>query len=106
MDRDALDRVIEKCTGGARVALVGLGGAGYILIRSLKESKLIFARRKSQIAIEVCYRIHKQNPESWVFWVHASNASRFQDGYKEIADHMRIPGRDDPNTSTLPIVCR
>ncbi|KAK5100920.1 hypothetical protein LTR70_001042 [Exophiala xenobiotica] len=63
-------------------------------------------RWKSQVAIEACYRTHKRNPESWVFWVHASSASRFQDGYKEIAEHMRIPGRNDPNACILPTVCR
>ena len=106
MDRDALGQALEKCTGGARVALVGLGGTGYIKARSLKSKQAHFVRRKSQIAIEACYRIHKRSPESWVFWVHTSSASRFQDGYKEIAEYMRIPGRNDPNASILPTVCR
>ncbi|KAK5955635.1 hypothetical protein OHC33_003276 [Knufia fluminis] len=40
------------------------------------------------------------------FWVHASSASRFQDGYKEIAARMQIPGGNDPGADISLIVRR
>jgi tetratricopeptide (TPR) repeat protein len=37
----------------------------------------------------------------WVFWVHASNAVRFEQAYREIAAQVELPGRDDPKTDIL-----
>jgi tetratricopeptide (TPR) repeat protein len=57
--------------------------------------------RKSQIAIEYAYRARASLPNMWVFWVHASNADRFKQGYREIATQVELPGRDDPKTDIL-----
>ncbi|KAF7942882.1 uncharacterized protein EAE97_006336 [Botrytis byssoidea] len=65
-----LDLIYEKFTGpGSRAALVGLGGAG-----------------KSQLAIEYAYQARDQSQETWVFWVHASNAARFEQSFRDIAN--------------------
>ncbi|KUL81411.1 hypothetical protein ZTR_10225 [Talaromyces verruculosus] len=40
----------------------------------------------------------------WVFWIHASNAARLEEGYQRIAAVAEIAGRDDPKTSILPLV--
>lgn len=52
--------------------------------------------RKSQIAIEYSYRLRVRSPQTWVFWVHASNTARFEQSYREIANSVKLPGRDDP----------
>ncbi|KAH8727391.1 hypothetical protein GQ44DRAFT_758100 [Phaeosphaeriaceae sp. PMI808] len=70
-----------------RVALVGLGGVG-----------------KSQIAIEYTYRVRESSSQSWVFWVHASNAARFEQAYRDIAAKVELPGRDDPKADILRLV--
>ncbi|KAJ5809181.1 uncharacterized protein N7503_001399 [Penicillium pulvis] len=57
----------------ARLALVGMGGVG-----------------KSQLVIEYCYRTRVTSPETWVFWVHASNAARFEQDYRKIAEQAKI----------------
>ncbi|KAL9605598.1 MAG: hypothetical protein Q9179_001215 [Wetmoreana sp. 5 TL-2023] len=85
---DLLSRVDERCSQRAgRAALVGLGGVG-----------------KSQLAIEYAYRTGDQLPDSWVFWVHASNAARFEQGYRYIADVIKIRGRNDPKVDIFKLV--
>ncbi|KAJ5693379.1 hypothetical protein N7462_002802 [Penicillium macrosclerotiorum] len=92
-DLDFVDRLDERgsilnqvagiCSKpGSGVALVGLGGVG-----------------KSGLVIEYCYRVYEKSPDIWVFWVHASNKSRFELSYKNIAEQAKIPGRQDPNSN-------
>jgi tetratricopeptide (TPR) repeat protein len=61
-------------------------------------------RRKSQLAIEYAYRTRDRSPETWVFWVHASNASRFEQSFREIANYVKIPGRQDSQVNIFQLV--
>ncbi|KAJ5093342.1 hypothetical protein N7456_009203 [Penicillium angulare] len=72
---------------GSRAALVGLGGVG-----------------KSQIAIEYSYRARSESVDKWVFWIHGNNADRFKQGFRDIADQAKIPGRHDPKTNIFELV--
>ncbi|KAJ5806306.1 uncharacterized protein N7503_003908 [Penicillium pulvis] len=72
----------------SRIAFVGLGGVG-----------------KSQLAIECSYRIREQSPDTWVFWVYASNTARFEQSYWEIANRAKITGRHDPQANIFKLVC-
>ena len=60
--------------------------------------------RKSQLAIEYAYRAKVQSPETWVFWIHASNAARFEQSYQQIADKVKIPGRNNPKADIVKLV--
>ncbi|KAH7385972.1 hypothetical protein BKA66DRAFT_490292 [Pyrenochaeta sp. MPI-SDFR-AT-0127] len=89
---DILTQIVEKnertaSSSHSRVALVGLGGVG-----------------KSQIAIEYAYRLRETAPHTWVFWVHASNAARFEQAYRDIAARLELPGRNDAQTDILRLV--
>ena len=85
---DLLSRVDERCSQPAgRAALIGLGGVG-----------------KSQLAIEHTHRTRERSPDTWVFWVHASNAARFEQGYRDIADVVKIAGREDPKAHIFKLV--
>ncbi|KAJ5556589.1 hypothetical protein N7494_000504 [Penicillium frequentans] len=75
--------------GHQRVAFVGLAGVG-----------------KTQTAIEYSHRVRQSTPDAWVFWIHASNAARLEQGYQEIAAVAEIPGRDDPKTNMLQLMCQ
>ncbi|CAP91131.1 Pc13g00620 [Penicillium rubens Wisconsin 54-1255] len=70
-----------------RVALVGLAGVG-----------------KTQTAIEYSYCVRESTPDMWVFWIHASNLERLEQGYRQIAAVTEIPGRDDPKINILQLV--
>ena len=67
--------------------LVGLGGVG-----------------KSQLAIEYTHRTRERSPDTWVFWVHASNAARFEQSYRDITDVVKIKGREDPKADIFKLV--
>ncbi|OCK97191.1 uncharacterized protein K441DRAFT_470289, partial [Cenococcum geophilum 1.58] len=80
-----LGQIREKLPAPAsRIALVGLGGVG-----------------KSQLAIEHCYRTADRSPGTWVFWVHASNAARLEQGFRDIADLVKLAGRTDPQANVF-----
>lgn len=93
-DRDFVDRgdilsqLYQRCSEPAgRVALCGLGGVG-----------------KSQLAIELAYRISKQRPNSWIFWIHAATQARVEEGFRDIADTVKLPGRDAPDANIPQLV--
>ena len=60
--------------------------------------------RKSQIAIEYCYRYKQSKPHSYVLWVFGGNIARFYQGYKKIARLLELEGWDDPEKSILELV--
>ncbi|KAL5313016.1 hypothetical protein ACEPPN_019442 [Leptodophora sp. 'Broadleaf-Isolate-01'] len=72
---------------GSRTALVGLGGVG-----------------KSQLAIEYAYRTRDRSPETWVFWAHASNAAGFEQSFRDIANCVKISGRQNPTDNIFQLV--
>ncbi|CAI7620030.1 unnamed protein product [Penicillium manginii] len=91
VSRDTLLHQIHEKTsvpgGGSRIALVGLGGVG-----------------KSQLAIEFSYQVRSKSPATWVFWVHASNEARFEQSFRDIADQVKIYGRQDPRVNIFQLV--
>ena len=60
--------------------------------------------RKSQIAIEYCWRFKEAHPETHVFWVHAGSVGRFDQAYKSIARRCQISGWDNPGENPLQLV--
>ncbi|KAF2679262.1 hypothetical protein K458DRAFT_394168 [Lentithecium fluviatile CBS 122367] len=51
------------------------------------------------------YRTRRpQRTTNIVFWVHASNAARFEQGYRDIADCIRISGRLNPKANIFKLV--
>ncbi|KAK3614601.1 hypothetical protein LTR56_026644 [Elasticomyces elasticus] len=88
VERAELDLLQDKLfSKGARLALVGLGGVG-----------------KSQIAIEYGYRLREHSPDTWVLWVHASNAARFDESVRKLADDVKIYGRHNVKADIFQLV--
>ncbi|XWW96109.1 hypothetical protein V2A60_004079 [Cordyceps javanica] len=77
---DILDQIATHCGQAAgRAALVGLGGVG-----------------KSQLAIEYSYQARDEKKDAWIFWVHAGTRARVEEGFRAIADAVKLPGRYKP----------
>ncbi|KAI9655758.1 MAG: hypothetical protein M1821_005193 [Bathelium mastoideum] len=89
VDRDGLlSQIDELCSQPARrVVLVGLGGVG-----------------KSQLAIEYAYRVRDRLPETWVFWIHASNTARFEQSCRDITNVLKIPERENPKADVFKLI--
>ncbi|KAK9846161.1 hypothetical protein MYU51_002992, partial [Penicillium brevicompactum] len=83
-----LDQIYSKnSVAGSRIALIGLGGVG-----------------KSQLAIEYSYQVRSKSPATWIFWVHASNEARFEQSFRDLADQIKIPGRQDAKVNIFKLV--
>ena len=54
--------------------------------------------------MEYAYRLKERSPLCSIFWIHASNTARFEEGYKEIASRCGIPGRDDMKSDLMQLV--
>ncbi|KAL2146826.1 hypothetical protein VTI28DRAFT_2307 [Corynascus sepedonium] len=72
--------------------------------REKDETRTQDLRLKTQIALAYVFWLHQKHPDISVFWIHASNAERFRQGYASIAQECQIPGYDDPKTDVLPLV--
>ncbi|KFZ12799.1 hypothetical protein V502_06903 [Pseudogymnoascus sp. VKM F-4520 (FW-2644)] len=70
-----------------RAVLVGLGGIG-----------------KSQVAIEFAYQYREKHPGAAIYWIHASDASRFEVDYLQIGIQVRLPGMMVPNKDPKELV--
>ncbi|RFU76226.1 tpr domain, partial [Trichoderma arundinaceum] len=80
---DVLDRIDQCCSEPAgRVALLGLGGVG-----------------KSHLAIEYAHRIAAASNDLWVFWIHAATQARVEEGFRIIADTVKLAGRMQPKAN-------
>ena len=70
-----------------RAALDGLGGVG-----------------KTQIALELAFKIQELSPEYSVFWVRASDTASFETAYREIGQRLKLPGLDDDKADVKELV--
>lgn len=50
------------------------------------------------------YRTRDRSPETWVFWVHTSNAARFEQSFRDIANCVKISGRQNPQANIFQLV--
>lgn len=57
--------------------------------------------RKSQLAIKYAHQMRLQNQNLWVLWIHASNASRFDESLRDVANLVKLPGRSNAKADFL-----
>ncbi|KAI4712052.1 hypothetical protein J4E89_003498 [Alternaria sp. Ai002NY15] len=87
IERSVLADLLVLRGPGSRHALVGAGGIG-----------------KSQIAIEYGYRVQRDFPNTWVFWIDAENITKMEESYREIARILRINGASDKDADVFGLV--
>jgi tetratricopeptide (TPR) repeat protein len=59
---------------------------------------------KSQIALEYACRRHEKSSDISIFWIHASNALRFEQDYLQIGINAKLPGVNDPKEEIKQLV--
>jgi tetratricopeptide (TPR) repeat protein len=67
---------------------VGLGGIG-----------------KSQLALEIAYRIAETSPLIWVFWIYADTLEHIEEGFRRIAECIKLPAQNLPWFDLYQLVC-
>jgi nucleoside phosphorylase len=88
-----LVRLIEELQPGSneddcqRVAIVGLGGVG-----------------KTQIALEMSFRIREQCPDCSVFWVPATDVTSFERAYRDIGRKLQVEGIEEDKSDVKLLV--
>lgn len=65
-----------------------------------------YYQSKTQIAVEYAIRLRKRALKTWVFWINASSIATFTQSYRDIAEAVQIPGREDPKADTLGMVTK
>jgi hypothetical protein len=89
---DALAGMKERLDEQGCVALSGAGGVGYMPCNyRLNSSMLTMLRRKTQTAIEYCWRFREAHPEFHVFWINAGSIARFDTDYRRLAKRLNLP---------------
>jgi hypothetical protein len=48
--------------------------------------------------------MQETEPRVLVVWIHASDATRFRQGYRNIANKLMLPGREDLKADVLQLV--
>jgi tetratricopeptide (TPR) repeat protein len=71
----------------AKFAISGLGGIG-----------------KTQIALELAYRVKDTYKDCSVFWVPATNVESLQQAFEDIGRQLRVPGLEDEHANTKKLV--
>ncbi|OQV05367.1 NB-ARC domain-containing protein [Cladophialophora immunda] len=69
------------------ISLLGLGGVG-----------------KSNLALEFAYSLREKSPDVSIFWVHASDAINFDNGYAEIGRQLQISSMAELQTDLKHLV--
>ena len=86
----AARRLWDSVALGTSQALLGLANA--------------YSHRKSQLAIEYAYRVRQRSPDTWVFWVHASNSARVEATFGDIAEKVGLSSQPGSTVDTCRLV--
>ncbi|EHK48741.1 hypothetical protein TRIATDRAFT_173849, partial [Trichoderma atroviride IMI 206040] len=86
---DLFGRITKQASETAScVTLTGLGGIG-----------------KSQLALEFAHRTAAEWPETWAFWVYAETLEDVEEGFRRIAEYIKLPAQNLPWGDLYQLVC-
>ncbi len=88
---------------------MGLGGVGYVFLSVTLSCQTILltwatSSSKSQLAIEFAHQVAERSADKWVFWVHAGTRTRVEQGFRSIAEAVKLPGRNQSNADISSLV--
>jgi tetratricopeptide (TPR) repeat protein len=86
---DQLESALFAKDHPPKMAITGLGGMG-----------------KTQIALELAYRIREKHPDCSVLWVPATNAEGLQQAFTEIGQQLGVPGIEGNQANNKKLVQR
>ncbi|KAL4895527.1 violaceus kinesin [Aspergillus ambiguus] len=68
-----IESLIDQTNGPSRIAICGLGGIG-----------------KTQISLEVAYRMRQRDPNCSIFWIACSSYETVEQGYSDVAQRLGL----------------
>jgi hypothetical protein len=102
---EILSWIGEMCAAPAsRASLVGFGGAGYVTSSSLRFFLIVQSDRavgNRKLRSSTVTASARRRPKPFIFRVHGGTRSRFKDAYRDIADKLELPRRDNPDVDIL-----
>ncbi|KAF4222147.1 hypothetical protein CNMCM5878_006742 [Aspergillus fumigatiaffinis] len=75
---DKLEEMLSSPSRQHKVAVTGLGGVG-----------------KTQVALEIAYRIQETRPECSIFWIPATTLEALEQACLKIAEQLALPGLEE-----------
>ncbi|KAF4167438.1 hypothetical protein CNMCM6936_005054 [Aspergillus lentulus] len=75
---DKLEEMLFSPSRQHKVAITGLGGVG-----------------KTQVALEIAYRMQETRPECSIFWIPATNLEALEQACLKIAEQLALPGLEE-----------
>ncbi|KAF1814208.1 HET-domain-containing protein, partial [Eremomyces bilateralis CBS 781.70] len=82
-----IEKLLFRHGQTTKVAITGLGGVG-----------------KTQLAIEIAYRITEKQRDRSVFWIPATDPETLLQAYSAVAEELDIPGRDEQGVDVRRLV--
>ena len=73
------------------------------MLYSLLELTIELMSSKTSIAVEFAHLLREERPRH-VLWIYASNLSRVEQSYRNIAQAMKLPGFEDPGVDSYGLV--
>jgi Cdc6-like AAA superfamily ATPase len=86
---DQLENTLFTKNQPQKLAITGLGGVG-----------------KTQIVLELAYRIREKYPECSVFWIPATTTESLQQAYLDVGQQLGIPGLQKEQADVKKLVQR
>ncbi len=82
-----VEAILSAGNRTTRIAITGEGGTG-----------------KSQLALEIAYRIKKKDKACSVFWIDASHINSVYQAYASIAQKLKVPGWENEDADAMQLV--
>lgn len=74
------------------------------VVSSLLRTKQLKMSRKTQLAINYAKQLRQHSPSTWVLWIYTTNAARFDQNVRDLAEQLKIRGRREARADHLQLL--